>query len=105
MGENQACQSQVHVTALRCLRIKPTKRGLNRRLKPILQGGGGAGSHTLPNHVIRKWTVNMTLVKGYHAQTQQTARNFFMFHMITVWEIKTVHYYFSQVRFLTIQLL
>jgi hypothetical protein len=92
MGENQAYQSQVHVTALWCLRIKPKKRGLNRRLKRILRGG--AGSHTLPNHVIGKWTVNMTLVKGYHAQTRQTARNFFMFSTIAVWQIKTVHYYF-----------
>jgi hypothetical protein len=79
MGKNQACQSQVHVTALWCLRVKPRNWGLNRRLKPVLQGGGGAGSHTLPHHVIGKWTVNMTLVKGHHTQTQHTARNFHIF--------------------------
>ncbi len=50
MNENQKSQSQVHVTALRCLRVKPGKRGLNSRLWPVLRGGG-AGSHTLPNHV------------------------------------------------------
>ncbi len=32
MSENQACQSQVYVTALRCLRVKPGKKGLNRQL-------------------------------------------------------------------------
>jgi hypothetical protein len=63
------------VTALRCPRVKPKKRRLNRQLKPILLGGG-VGSHTLPNHVIRKWTVNTTLAKGHHAQTQYTTRNF-----------------------------
>jgi hypothetical protein len=55
------------------------KLGVNRRLKPILQRGGGAGSHTLPNHVIRKWTVNMTLAKGHHAETRRTARNSLIF--------------------------
>jgi hypothetical protein len=40
MSENQECQSQVHVTVLRCLRVKPGKKGLNRRLRPVLQGGG-----------------------------------------------------------------
>ncbi len=37
----------------------------------ILQGGGeggDAGSHTLPNHVIRKRTVNMTLAIGHQSQ-------------------------------------
>jgi hypothetical protein len=29
MNENQKSQSQVHVTALRCLRVKPIKQGLN----------------------------------------------------------------------------
>jgi hypothetical protein len=32
MNENQNSQSQVHVTALRCLRFKPRKRGLNSQL-------------------------------------------------------------------------
>ncbi len=42
MSENQLCQSQVHVTAFRCLRFKSKKAGLNRQLsKPILRGGGG----------------------------------------------------------------
>jgi DNA-binding protein Fis len=45
MGENQACKSQVHGTALQCLRFKLRKWGLNRRLKPVLQGGGGWFSH------------------------------------------------------------
>jgi hypothetical protein len=40
MSENQACQSQVHVTAQRYLRIKPGKRGLNIWLRPVLRGGG-----------------------------------------------------------------
>jgi hypothetical protein len=61
MSENQACQSQVHVTEFRCLRVKPQKAGLNRRLK------AHAGSHPTPNHVIGKRTVNMTLAKGNHA--------------------------------------
>jgi hypothetical protein len=26
---SETCQSQVHVTALRCLRVKPRKKGLN----------------------------------------------------------------------------
>ncbi len=94
MNENQACQSQVHVTALRCLRVKPGKKGLNRRLMPVHWGVGGTGSHTLPNHVIGKWMVNMTLAKGYHAQTQRTARKCLMFHTIAVHLTKTVHNYF-----------
>ncbi len=63
MGDNQACQSQVHVTALWCLRVKPKKQGLNRRLKPILLVLG-AGSHTLPNPVIGKRVVNTTHGEG-----------------------------------------
>jgi hypothetical protein len=56
MNENQKSQSHVHVTALRCLRVKPGKRGLNSRLWPILRGGG-AGSHTLPYHVTgNRWS-------------------------------------------------
>ncbi len=66
MNEKQSCHLQVHVTALRCLRVKPRKRGLNKRLKSVLRGWG-AGSHTLPNHVIGKRMVNMTLLKGHHA--------------------------------------
>jgi hypothetical protein len=34
---------------------------------PILQGGG-AGSHTLPNHVIGKWTVNTALTMGHQSR-------------------------------------
>jgi hypothetical protein len=94
MSENQACKLKVHVTALRCLKVKPGKKGLNRRLRPILQGGG-AGSHTLTNHVIGKRRDNTTLAKGHHAQTRRTARKFLlMFHTIAVRLIKTVHYYF-----------
>jgi hypothetical protein len=45
MSEYQARQSQVHVTVLRYLRVKPRRRGLNRRLKPGLRGGGDWFSH------------------------------------------------------------
>jgi hypothetical protein len=41
-----------HKSMLRCLRVKLGKKGLNRRLRPVLCGGGRIGSHTLPNHVI-----------------------------------------------------
>ncbi len=75
MSENQVCQSQVHLTALRYLRVKPRRRELNRRPKPGLRGGG-LGSHRLPNHMTRKQTVNATLSKGHHAQNRRTARNF-----------------------------
>jgi hypothetical protein len=88
MSEKQACQSQVHVTAFRYLRVKPRRRGLNRRLKPGLWGGGGTGSHTLPNHVTRKRTVNATLARDHHARTRRTARNFFDLYMIAVCQIK-----------------
>jgi hypothetical protein len=47
MSENQACQSHVHVTALRYLRFKPRRMGLNRRLKPGLRGGGWVLTHYL----------------------------------------------------------
>jgi hypothetical protein len=39
MSENQACQSQVHMIADKISEGKPRRRGLNRRLKPGLQGG------------------------------------------------------------------
>jgi hypothetical protein len=68
---------------VRCLRVKLKKRRLNRRLKPRLRGRG-AGSHTLPNHMIGKRTVNMTLAKGHHAQTWRTARNLLIFHTVAV---------------------
>jgi hypothetical protein len=32
--------------------------------------GGGPGSHPTPSHIIGKRTVNTTLTKGHHAQTQ-----------------------------------
>ncbi len=86
-------ENQVPVTALRCLKIKPGKKGLNRRLRPVLRRGG-TGSQTLPNHVTGKRMVNTTLAKGHRAQTQRTARNCLMFHMVAVRLIKTVHYYF-----------
>jgi hypothetical protein len=47
IGENQACQSQVHVTALRCLRVKHKKWELNKRINPILRGGGLVLTHYL----------------------------------------------------------
>jgi hypothetical protein len=47
MGENQACQSQVHVSELQCLKVKPKKGGLNRRLKHVLLGGGLVLTHHL----------------------------------------------------------
>jgi hypothetical protein len=78
MSENQACWSQVHLTAFWCLRVKLKKRVLNRWLKPILQGGR-PGSHPTPNQMIGKRTVNTTLTKGHQAQTPLTARNFFFF--------------------------
>jgi hypothetical protein len=71
-----------HVAALRCLRVKPRKKGLNRRLRPVLRGG--TGSHTLHNHVIRKWTVNTTTAKGHHTQTRRPARNLLIFHTTAV---------------------
>jgi hypothetical protein len=83
MSKNQAYKSQVHVTALQCLTIKPGKKGLNRRLRPVLRGGG-TGSHTLLNHVTRKQMVKMTFAKDHHAPTRRTARNFLMFHMAAV---------------------
>jgi hypothetical protein len=52
---------------------------------------GGTGSHTLPNHVIVKWTVNTTLVKGHHAQTRRTPRNFLFFHTIAVRPINKLY--------------
>jgi hypothetical protein len=93
MGENQAYQSQVHVTALRYLRVKHRTRGLSRRLKPVLQGWG-AGSHTLSNHVIRKRTVNTTLARGHHAQTRHTSRNFSNLLHDSSMPNETVRYYF-----------
>jgi hypothetical protein len=78
MNENQACCSQVHVTAFRCLKVNLKKRVLNRQLRPILWGGG-PGSHPKPNHVIGKQSVNMTLAKSHHAPTWHTARNVLIF--------------------------
>jgi hypothetical protein len=66
MSENQLCQSQVHVTEFRCLRVRPSKVGLNRRLTTHT-AGEGPGSHPTPNHVIGKRTVNTTLANGHHA--------------------------------------
>jgi hypothetical protein len=31
--------------------FNPGKQGLNSWLRPCCEGGGGVGSHTLPNHV------------------------------------------------------
>ncbi len=47
MNENQKSQSQFHVTALWCLRVKPGKRGLNSQLWPVLQGAGLVLTHYL----------------------------------------------------------
>jgi hypothetical protein len=55
---------------------------------------GGTGSHTLPNYVTRKQTINATLVRGHHAQTWRTARNFLNFIDDSNMPNKTVHYYF-----------
>jgi hypothetical protein len=46
MSENRSCQSQVHVTAFRCLRVKPEKAGLNRRLKAHTAEGGWFSPNT-----------------------------------------------------------
>jgi hypothetical protein len=51
MNENQNSKSQVRATALRYLRFKPGKRGLNSPLTCPAGGGRGGGSHTLPNHM------------------------------------------------------
>jgi hypothetical protein len=48
MGENQSCQSQVHVTVFRGLRVKRKKVGLNRR--PIANTAGGGGAWFSPNN-------------------------------------------------------
>jgi hypothetical protein len=50
MSEKQSCQSQIHVTAFRCLRVRPQKVGLNRRLKAHTVGGGGL---VLIQHLIK----------------------------------------------------
>ncbi len=108
MNENEACWSQVHVTAFWCLRVKLKKRAFNRRLKPILRGGVPS-SHPTPNHVIGKWAVNTAFMKGHHAQPQRSARNFLIFYTIAERPFIT-HYYFltgeddySQDQFLAIQ--
>jgi hypothetical protein len=86
---------------------------------PMLQVGGGAGSHLLLGHVIRKWTVNMILCKGHRTQTRCTARNSFYFVYDSSMPIKNYtllflagedntarfdswryNYYFSQITFL-----
>ncbi len=69
MNENQKSQSQVHVTALRCLRGKPGKRGFNSRLWPVLRGGGLVLTHYL---------ITWLEMDGQH-NTPRTARNFFNF--------------------------
>ncbi len=58
-----------------------------------------------------KWTVNMTLAKGHHAETRCTARNFLIFHTIAVRPINKLYIIIcgwgrrhSQVRFPAIQL-
>jgi hypothetical protein len=54
INENQNSQSQVRATALRYLRFKPGKQGLNSPLTCPAGGAGeqgGADSHTLPNQV------------------------------------------------------
>jgi hypothetical protein len=51
MLQSWSCEGlQVHVTALRCLRVKPGKRGLNSWLWPVLRGAGGWFS-LITNHV------------------------------------------------------
>ncbi len=58
--------------------IKPGKRGLNSRLKPILQGGG-VGSHTLPNHVTGNgWSTRYS--RWVIKPTRRTAKNFLFPH-------------------------
>jgi hypothetical protein len=65
ISENQSCQSQVHVKGFWGLRVRRQKVGLNRQLKP--HTAGGVWFSPTPNHMIGKWTVNMTLAKGHHA--------------------------------------
>jgi hypothetical protein len=92
MGENQACQSQVHVTVLRCLRVKPRKKGLNRRLKPVLQGGGLVLTHYLITWLGKGWSTRhswrvITLRPG-------TLLEFILFFTWSSTPNKNVHYYF-----------
>jgi hypothetical protein len=56
--------------------------------------GGGSGSFPTPGHVTRKLTVNTTLARGHHAETQHTAINFFSFSHSSN-SPKTIQYYFS----------
>ncbi len=81
MNENQACQSQVHVKVLRYLRVKPRTRGLDRRLNPGLRGE-------------QETDGQRTLVRGHHARTQRTARNFFNSIYNSSTPNRTEHYYF-----------
>ncbi len=108
MNENQNSQSQVHVTALRCLRFKPGKQGLNTQ-SALTCTAGGAGSHTLPNHVTgngrstrhSRWII--TLRPG------ALLNFFYSFPTVAVCLIITIHYFcdwgrrYSQVRFPAIQ--
>jgi hypothetical protein len=56
--------------------FKPGKQGLNSRLSPVLQeGGGGNGSHTLSNHMTgngRSTRHSWWVIKP----TRRTAKNF-----------------------------
>jgi hypothetical protein len=79
--------------SLRYLRVKPKRRWLNRRLRPGLWGGG-TGSHTLPNHMTRKRTVNATLARGHHGETWRTARKFLNFIYDSSTPNNPVPYYF-----------
>ncbi len=96
MNENQACWSQVHVTAFRCLRVKLKKQVLNRRLKPILRGGGRG--LVLTQHLImwsgNRWSTRnsrrvITLQPGALLEISS------FFHMKAVRPFITHHYFFN----------
>jgi hypothetical protein len=80
MNENQNSQEQVHVTAVRCLRFNPGKRGLNSRFHLSAGGGGGGGWLKHNNKKIDwKWKVKTTHAKGKHADTGALLEISFLF--------------------------
>ncbi len=73
--------------------FKPGKRGLNSRPRPVLHGGGGDGSHTLPNHVTgkgRSTRHSWRVIKP----TRGTAKNFQFPHGFAVRSMNTKYYYY-----------
>ncbi len=108
MSENQNNWSQVLVTALRYLRFKPGKRGLNSPFTCPEWGGGG--SHTLPNHVTGSGQSTRHSRRVITLRPGALLEISFLF-LNSSTPIKSIHYFcdwgrrYSQVRFLAIQLL